>query len=356
MITLLTGLPGNGKTLLALEVVANLCEKEGRPLFVMGIELSDAFPVPWQPVPPLAEWTQNRPSPQDDSVLLPYFTFPQGAVLLVDECQNIYRPRAASVKPPDHVAALETHRHTGIDIFLITQHPMLVDQAVRRLAGRHFHVVRAFGAQAAQVHEWNEVNPAPDKSRKGSQKRPWKYPKKIYTWYKSAELHTHKFRLPPRLLALLLMPVTIIAAVWYIWHFADKQLHPDKYQEAPSAEVAPAPGGTPAQAPTKAQDAGKKDEGRTVAEYVTHYKPRIDGLPYTAPAYDNITQPIDPPFPAVCYTRKNGCKCYTQQGTRIAMDIGLCQSIVADGLYMAWKVPEGAVVQGEERPQQLAKK
>ena len=45
---------------------------------------------------------------------------PTGAILVIDECQRIFRPRSAGSKVPEFVAQLETHRHKGIDFFLMT--------------------------------------------------------------------------------------------------------------------------------------------------------------------------------------------------------------------------------------------
>jgi zona occludens toxin len=110
-------------------------------------------------------------------------------------------------KPPAEIAALETHRHKGVDFILITQHPMLIDQNVRRLIGRHEHVRRIFGMQRALVYQWDGCQS--DVSRlAGGTRSVFTYPKKAFELYKSSELHTKpKYKIP----AFFLFPVAVVA-------------------------------------------------------------------------------------------------------------------------------------------------
>ena len=70
-ITVITGVPGTGKTASAVEMMTQLDGK--RPIFSMGIR---DLKVPHQMVPPVAEWTELRPLPEDPSISMPFFTFP----------------------------------------------------------------------------------------------------------------------------------------------------------------------------------------------------------------------------------------------------------------------------------------
>ena len=198
MITLITGQPGAGKTLYALNYVKALAEKEGRPVFYDGIR---DLKLPWTPLERCELW----------------FEVPAGAIVVIDECQRAFRPRGAGAQVPKHVEQLETHRHHGIDLILITQHPMLVDSNVRRLAGRHFHVVRAFGLQKSTVHEWGEVREQCDKNRSGSVRHDFFYPKESFRWYQSAEVHTVRRRIPMRVYFLFAIPL-LVAALGYVFY------------------------------------------------------------------------------------------------------------------------------------------
>lgn len=85
-ITMVTGLPGSGKTAHVVDLLAHHDDYKGRPLFVMGIP---DLQIEHNPTPPLAEWTELRPSPEDPQILLPYFTFPPGSVVVIDEAQRV---------------------------------------------------------------------------------------------------------------------------------------------------------------------------------------------------------------------------------------------------------------------------
>jgi zona occludens toxin len=130
-----------------------------------------------------------------------------GDLIVIDEVQRHWRPRGMGTKPPAEIAALETHRHKGVDFILITQHPMLIDQNVRRLIGRHEHVRRIFGMQRALVYQWDGCQS--DVSRlAGGTRSVFTYPKKAFELYKSSELHTKpKYKIP----AFFLFPVAVVA-------------------------------------------------------------------------------------------------------------------------------------------------
>lgn len=313
MIHLTTGQPGAGKTLYTLWFINAMAEREGRTVYYSGI---NDLRLPWIELTEPEKW----------------FECPSGAIIVIDECQRIFRPRVGGSKVPESVARMETHRHAGHDLFLITQHPMLVDSNIRRLVGSHRHVVRAFGAKASNIHEWGEVRDQPDKNRAGSQETFWKYPKEVFDYYKSAELHTHKFRLPPRIYFLLFAPLFVGACIWGFYNWWSKS---SGVRENP-VEISAAKPST-ARAAESAPAGGKK----TFMEYVAEYQPRIKGLMHTAPIYDDVTKPVDAPVPAGCVdSKKTGCRCYTQQGTRYETNEDICRQILRDGFFVAWKRPE----------------
>lgn len=335
MITLITGLPGAGKTLYALDLVQR--EYADRVVVHNGIP---GLTLPW-PAIDGQRWHEVE----------------AGTVVVLDEAQKDMRP---VLRVDSHIAELETHRHRGIDLVVITQHPKLVHGNVRRLTGRHLHVVRMFGAQVATVHEWPECNPDPDKSRTGAITKRFAYPAQLFGTYKSAELHTHKRRIPGRVYALALLPVVAVAAVVSagVW------IH-GRTQVDPVATTVPQPmmnrAGSVTQTDRGASSAGSPSTlGDVTASYVRQHVPAVPGLAYTAPVYAEVTRPVRAPAPVACVASSARCHCYTEDATRLGdMPEDVCRRIVVAGAWLPfrehWPASSSHAAQaGSERPEQLA--
>lgn len=54
-----------------------------------------------------------------------------------------------------------------------------------------------------------------------------------------------------------------------------------------------------------------------VAEWLVQQEPRVHGLAFRAPAYDEVTKPVVAPYPTTCICSSTRCRCYSQQGTRL---------------------------------------
>lgn len=315
-ITLVTGLPGHGKTLYTLARWKPEAEKAGRPVFhndIPGLNIPG-----WQP------WKVEK-----------WQELPAGSIMVVDEAQFAF-PVTGRGQTPEWVQKLATHRHLGIDLVVITQSPMLLDSFVRRLVDRHFHVIRKFGTSFATVYEFvNGVKEDVAKSRGDGIRHEFRYPKEVFTWYKSAELHTVKARIPMRVWLLGVLPVMFFALCW----LAYKRMNPEARQAEMNAAVGIAnPKGTQG---TIGPTSGLASDGRasakmTAAEYTAAYTPRLEGLPHTAPIYDGVTQPQQAPYPAACIASAKRCQCYSQQSTKLDMPEVLCRKLADGGFFVAW--------------------
>lgn len=318
MIYLRTGLPGAGKTLMTLAEVRERASRENRPVFYAGIEIlkPEEFPG-WLVMDDPAKW----------------YECPDGAIIVHDECQTLYRPRGNGAAVPEYVSRFETHRHHGWDIYLITQHPMLVDANIRRLAGEHCHAVRVFGAAMVTLHRWAQVKEQCDKNRADSVSETKAYPKALFSAYKSATVHTHKRRIPPRLVFLLAIPLLLGGVVWFLAGWVDSQKEmPALRGSVTGSEDGDVRGRALAGEPS----AGGGQQGprrATVEEYLRERVPRVPGLPHTAPAYDDVTKVARAPVPAACVASAARCVCYSQQGTRLDTPEDLCRQIVEDGYF-----------------------
>jgi len=211
VITLITGTPGAGKTLyavweLARHVPGSYIEDGGRSVPRRLFSNINGLLVDHQKV--------------DADSLRSWPTWAQpGDVILFDEVQEIWRPRSVGSKVPDDVAKLEVHRHMGVDFILVTQHPMLLDQNIRRLVNQHIHVRRILNS-ATWLYEWDHAE-NPGNTKTALSNRPWRYPKKAFQLYKSAQLHTKsKARFP----AVGLVGVALVAALIFVGPFAYSRL------------------------------------------------------------------------------------------------------------------------------------
>lgn len=314
-IVLVTGLPGHGKTLYTISRYREIAEREGRPVFQRGIK---GLKLPWPELDP-KEWRSLE----------------KGSILIIDECQDVFPCRGRG-DPDEWIRELAKHRHRGIDLVLITQDPMLFDSFVRRLVDQHFHVMRTFGLARATVHEFpTGVRDNVSKSRTGSIRHEWTYPKSVYELYQSAELHTVKRRIPARVWLMLLIPFVLACLVTFVYYRLRPSAVAERVNGAPAA--APGPGGPPGALPGPAGGA----PAMPVASYLTAYEPRIAGLPHTAPVYDEVTRPAVAPYPAACVSSGSRCQCYSQQATKLDMPASLCLELVARGFFVNWQQQQG---------------
>lgn len=324
-IELVTGLPGAGKTLLTIARYKAISEKEGRPIFQAGI---NELKLPWQ------AWEPEK-----------WRDLPSGAIFIIDECQTFFPVRGRD-RPAEWIEELAKHRHRGVDFVLITQNPMLLDSFVRRLCDRHWHIMRAFGTHGVVMHEFTTgVRDNVAQSRAGSIEHRMRYPREVFDLYKSAELHTVKRRIPARVLLLVATPFVLAIAVW----IAVLRIKPDAIAERASGGQLAAPSGAPGQAGQGGQ--GQSGVQRmTRDEFLQVYAPRIAGLEYTAPVYDEVTKPVHAPFPAACVATAARCKCYSQQGTFLQVPEPMCRDFVRGGFFLAWDAGRGQLQPVERQP------
>jgi zona occludens toxin len=310
MITLITGLPGNGKTLYALTLIKAYAEKENREVFYSGIK---DLRLPWTEIK-AEEW----------------FNQPAGAIIVIDECQFVFPKKPNGAKLPDHYEKLAIHRHSGYDIFLITQDPALVDLFVRKLSGRHFHVVRKFGMARATIYEWSSVNTSPlsAASQKSAIPLKWAYPKSSYEYYKSAEVHTVKRAIPAKLILACLFVVAVLGCGWYVL---------DRFQARTKKPDAVQSGAVGVASPGQASDAVRPfDPVADAKQFIAMSTPRVVGLPHTSPKYDELTKPTNVPVPAACIQygpQGSKCKCMTQQATPLDVPFNMCISFAREGFF-----------------------
>jgi zona occludens toxin len=308
MITLITGVPGAGKTLYAVDQILVPESKTERPLFIDGIP--DLL-IRHEPAPDPLDWPKWAP---------------EGAHIVIDEVQRIWRPEAAGRAIPDSIAQLETHRHRGLDFTIMTQHPSLLHSNVRRLVGRHIHVRRT--PLGVYIYEYPECMNSPDTAYKNAlTKVRWPHPKRSFGVYKSASIHQKvKFRIPKPLIVLIFCILGLAYLGFSIFqdHFGDKPvkaIHPQAQPAQPSIQTAQSSPSAPISTPEKEVDIREQ------------FIPRVQGEPNTAPAYDHLRSVVTMPVVAACIADDRRCMCYTQQMTKVDMADAQCRERVTRGSF-----------------------
>lgn len=216
MITLITGAPGSGKTAALVELLSGF---GGRSIYADGIpELTLQHEV----LTDARQWMT---------------TVADGSAVVIDEVQRVWRPAGTGSRIPPDIEALETHRHRGLDFFIVTQHPNLVHANVRRLVGRHVHL-RDIGMLGRWWYEWPEAT-NPETFRTAPVKKRYSLPKAAFAKYKSASLHIKPIRSVPRSLVVLGVAVLALGiGAWRVYVSIAGKVAP-----TPAAVAAKAPGG-----------------------------------------------------------------------------------------------------------------
>lgn len=357
MLYLITGVPGSGKTLKMISDLMKRKDLQNRPLYLDGIPEVDGTIIP------------NLPIPEGESMETWHKWAPPGAIIVVDECQRIFRPRPSGSKVPEHVAELETHRHRGIDIFLLTQHPRLVDLNVRSLIGHHCHISKT-NLGVRRMFEWERCgDPQSRTDVEGAVKSVYTLDKKAFGVYKSAEEHTKiRTKLSRTVYAFPIVLLIVIVAAWSSYN-RWQRLNAEEAQTQPAPVAAqaasPAAGGMAAATAADGTHAAGQyapEEKQTADKphiSADDFKPAIDGQPHTAPIYDTYNKAVQTmPYPAACIKNADRCTCYTDQGTKIkGFDKALCLEYVSDGLYNPYRRPT-AQNQGQaaEKPESQEQK
>ena len=295
MLTLITGAPGTGKTAYAVSMLSEIKDRE---IWASGI-------------PDLALPHQELANPDKWHEVVP-----DGAFIVIDEVQRLWRPRGPGVRVPDHVAALETHRHRGIDFIVLTQGPNLLDANVRALIGRHVHL-RDLGVLGRRWYEWPECA---DNVRTGWKSAPikksYKLPKSVFGSYKSASQHHKPERSFP--VALAVVGVAAVVAIGLGWRVYGNIANKAKGEPAP-AVVAPGTGapGVPSVAPARAAP--------LVADERIDFMPRISDRPWTAPAYDALRVVASVPYITGAMCINDECRCYAGDRRIIEVSSKACR-------------------------------
>lgn len=316
-VIVVTGLPGNGKTLYALQMCDEIARATSRPVFTCGV--NGIAREDWKVLEDGQRWMDC----------------PAGSIILIDEGQRIFEPAGPGQRMPPHLSEMNTIRHRGLLLVITTQHPHLLHMNVRKLCQRHFHVVRKFGWDRADVYHWGMCADVGTRnalitSCKQASRIVWTYPKEVYGWYKSSELHTVQKKTPWQVWALIICPL-IIAALVVVAVYSMKKVSaaPEKVGKQIGDQIT-----SPARASAGGSAATGSKAPLSPEDWMAARQPRVQGFAYTAPAYDDVTRPVRAPYPAACVSARTKCRCYSQQGTRLDVPKDTCEQIADRGFFV----------------------
>jgi zona occludens toxin len=329
MITFISGAPGTGKTAALVSMLREL--SKDRQMFVFGIP---ELKIPHTALTDPNNWHND---------------VPDGAVIIIDEVQNVWRPRGPGNKVPDSVAKLETHRHRGLDFYIISQGPNLVDSNVRALIGRHVHL-RELGVLGRWWYEWPECADNCRTAWKNAPiKKRYRLPKAIFKDYKSSSLHVKPVRSFPWMLVVMVAALVGVGVMaWRIWNTIIAK------PGAAAALGVSAPGAAAPTGLAKVVGTSTADTGPKLIDDRIDWIPRISSRPETAPAFDQLRKVTVMPRIAAGYVMGKTVRCYTQQGTVAQISEAECRDWLANppfDPYVEVKVAQmGPTPQSFEKP------
>ena len=276
MITLITGVPGTGKTAFVVSELEKVIAS-GRPVFtnITGLQLphyalgrvsewqsgtwlhidkynrlnpsnalSSQLPEKYESDDGSINWTPNPHVQKADDGSLTIHAFDKlgnvvgsvpyeshkGALVVIDECQNFFRVRPSGSHVPDYISAFEVHRHQGLDFWLITQRPQFVDSNVRGLTGKHIGLRETFLGR--HKYEWSEVSDVESKSaRSVAACTKYRLPKRIFSLYKSAEVHTvHSHSMPFMAKMIFIIVPLFLALAYYVYNNINGKINPTEHK------------------------------------------------------------------------------------------------------------------------------
>lgn len=300
MITLITGAPGAGKTNALVDLLSELAE--GRPLFVDGIP---DLKVPHVELGDPHKWHE---------------TVPDGAAIVIDEVQRVWRPNRGAV--PDDIAALETHRHRGLDFFIVTQGPNLVHSNVRALVGRHVHL-RDTGITGRWWYEWPECSSSLAWKSAPVRKK-YNLSKKAQKLYTSASMHIKPIRSIPRQVFVLAAVLPIAGYLsWHIYGVIAPKLHPTT-QVAQSKQHSTAKDSRDLSAEATRPTVSGDDEAVPSRRYVMGKlvepaAPQLPSAPVTA---------VHDSRPRGCIASAQRCRCFDADGMLMDMEPQQCRDAI----------------------------
>ena len=147
-----------------------------------------------------------------------WYDLPNGSISVFDECQDYFPPMANSAKRPKHYTQFQKHRHSGVDIHLVTQHYTFLDNVIQKCTNSHIHYFRPMGGSAiTRFQRDKQFNTDYKGDLDKCSSKMMRRDSSFYGVYWSADEHTAKFKLPPKAFLFLLAIPLLIYVVYTLF-------------------------------------------------------------------------------------------------------------------------------------------
>ena len=213
MQTLISAPPRTGKSLYCMYLIDQLSRKHpNRRIYtnIIGINYPGVLTINSTPEKPF-DWRD----------------LPDGSIVFFDEAHehpafsaqdllgtartDAEKKRKAEIL--DIGDSLTLHGHFGFDIYLITQNPKFLREQVRAACSVHYVMRRLWGLDVAMIYEFAEVQTyfANATRKQALSVKRFRYPKNLYKYYVSSNVHNIQKRVPLLYMSFFAIPVLIFA-------------------------------------------------------------------------------------------------------------------------------------------------
>lgn len=313
-IVLLTGNPGSGKTLFAVDLIDKAAKAGNRPIFtnITGISIPGV-----QPLPESADWR----------------SLPDRSLVVFDECQDIedtdgHRPYAATgqagLARDGRLSELRQHRKREFELVFITQHPTFCHHEIRKITDTHHHFLRVMGLQRSTKYTFTGsycLNPEKPEERRRGDKEFWRYPKHLFGVYFSAQAHHIGFKMPRKVAMIgAAVVATCALGVWFLLGRVGLGDESVLVQQA-RAEASAGQGGASALGVAAALPLPAEFEWTRAPTL-----PRISG----------------------CAVLTTSCRCWDAEGAQLALTHAQCLNVATGPLPMHFAVAQAPIAPAGE--------
>lgn len=213
MQTLISAPPRTGKSLYCMSLIDQLSRKHpNRRIYtnIIGMNYPGVLTINSTPEKPF-DWRD----------------LPDGSIIFFDEAHehpafsaqdllgtartDAEKKRKAEIL--DIGDSLTLHGHFGFDIYLITQNPKLLREQVRAACSVHYVMRRLWGLDVAMIYEFAEVQTyfANATRKQALSVKRFRYPKNLYKYYVSSNVHNIQKRVPLLYMAFFAIPIAIFS-------------------------------------------------------------------------------------------------------------------------------------------------